>query len=221
MSNEYTPVPYQDPGFEQARRESRELNTSIFDSRIAEGLNRSAGAGAVQGSGNPSNLSARAYAIMSGQKAAQIANEASRIRSQELGYKAQHNLMNTQGEIQHNLQKPNFFNFLETGLNVGSSLVPVAGGLGLFGKTFQDNYKGQQNISDFSFPLNFTVRNGQGQSQSTVELGQRGIEIPGLSFGNPNQKSTLMSGGTFKVDPRIGGNSTNFNIIEKPLFQWK
>lgn len=209
MSNEYVPTKYQDPGYAQARQESQDLNTSIFDSRIAEGLNRSAGAGAVQGSANPANLSARAYAIMSGQKAQQIAQDAANIRQSELAFKGQHILQNQQGEIQHNLQKPNAWNFISEGLNLATSAIPVAGALGIFGKTFQDNLK-PPSTGGFTFPMSFNPTM-QGPTAGD-QLSARGINMPGLSFANPGSQTKFNSGnfGNFNA---FKTKTTRFNIM--------
>lgn len=209
MSNEYVPTKYQDPGYEQARKESQELNTSIFDSRIAEGLNRSAAGGAVRGTANPSNLSARSYAIMSSQKAQGIAQDAANIRQSELAFKGQHALQNQQGEIQHNLQKPNAWNIGSEILNTVSSAVPVAGALGLFGKTFQDNLK-VPGTGGFTFPMNFspTISGPTAGDQ----LSARGINMPGLSFANPGSQ-TKFSSGNFGNFDAFKTKSTQFNII--------
>lgn len=217
MSNEYVPTKYQDPGFEKARQESRELNTSIFDSRIAEGLNRSAAGGAVQGTANPGNLSARAYAIMSSQKAQSIAQDMANIRQSELRYKEAYNLNNQQGEIQHNLQKPNAWNFVTEGLNLATNAVPVAGALGLFGKTFQDNLK-PPGTGGFTFPINF--QSSITQPTAGQQLSARGITTPGLSMSNPGNKTRFSSGNLIDFG-NTGGKTVQFNMVPPKFGKWR
>lgn len=132
MGNEFIEAKYKDPGYAEAKRRSKEINTNAYDSEIAAGMNKSSQAGMVQGVANPGGLAADIYAEVSDNKARRASAIEDQYNNYELQHKAAFYDKQAEARQQFEMNKPGFMNWLGFGVETLGSIasIPVGGAAG-------------------------------------------------------------------------------------------
>ena len=226
MGNSFVEAEYKDPGYAEAKRRSKEINTNAYDAEIAAGMNKSAQAGAVQGVGNPGGLAADTYAEMSDKKAQRASAIEDEYNNYELQHKAGFYDEQARAKQQFEMNKPGFLNWLGFGVNTLGSIASIpVGNTSLLGSILKIGTKSPKKATTTNYGGLQSTFLTPPKAGATTDNTQTGLELPNQNqfdigkinpmTGKPYGSSSFNMQNPFNMNKdRYGVESKDMNIFK-------
>ncbi len=186
-----------DPGYEAMRAKAIALSRNIGSNQVTEALNKGASGGAVSGIANPGGLAADTMSRFAESRSRSTLDTFNQYTLPMLNSKDNFEQNKQQMEMQAEMAKPGFLDWLNVGISAAGSIINPLGALGFLDDIFKPSGKKGTDVNLTGHTIGRGLNEGGG--------GKGGVDYPGRLPGrgrHPNSYGIVPD-----IDPRYRNQS--------------